>query len=109
MRAALGRGVADGRARGEDGFGDGGGRRERDPAPAGGNALIGYALGAVIAPINFTLVADETSKGSTAQGYWFFMAGLAVFTVLLSVCCLRSGMQRYQVKIANKDDYEITN
>ena len=74
-----------------------------------GNALIGYALGAVIAPINFTLVADETSKGSTAQGYWFFMAGLAVFTVLLSVCCLRSGMRRYQVKIANKDDYEITN
>ena len=74
-----------------------------------GNALIGYALGAVIAPINFTLVSDETSKGSTAQGYWFFMAGLAVFTVLLSVCCLRSGMRRYQVKIANKDDYEITN
>ena len=74
-----------------------------------GDALIGYALGAVIAPIDFTLVADETTKGSTAQGYWFFMAGLAVFTVLLSVCCLRSGMRRYQVKIANKDDYEITN
>ena len=74
-----------------------------------GDALIGYALGAVIAPLDFTLVADETTKGSTAQGYWFFMAGLAVFTVLLSVCCLRSGMRRYQVKIANKDDYEITN
>ena len=74
-----------------------------------GNAFIGYALGAVIAPINFTLVADETSKGSTAQGYWFFMAALSLFTILLSVCCLRSGMRRYQVKIANKDDYEIEN
>ena len=74
-----------------------------------GNAFIGYALGAVIAPINFTLVADETSKGSTAQGYGFFMAARSLFTILLSVCCLRSGMRRYQVKIANKDDYEIEN
>ena len=43
-----------------------------------GNALLGYIVGVVIAPINFTLAASAVEAApSTANGYWIILGSVA--------------------------------
>jgi hypothetical protein len=69
-----------------------------------GVAFLGYVVGAVIAPINFTLANLQTGEDKpTANGYWYVMGATMAAALLFGAFALFCGMRRNAVKISHKD------
>jgi hypothetical protein len=74
-----------------------------------GLALLGYLVGIIISPIDFTVEdADRVVEG-TMNAYWYIMGGTAAAALSWGYVALKRGMRRYTVKIANNDAYAIEN
>ena len=74
-----------------------------------GLALLGYLVGIIISPIDFTVEdADRVVEG-TMNAYWYIMGGTAAAALAWGYVALKRGMRRYTVKIANNDAYAIEN
>jgi hypothetical protein len=69
-----------------------------------GGVFLGYVVGLVIAPIDFTVDESLRESATTINIYWYVIGGVAAFAMMYAMIGLCCGMRRSHVKVTG-DDY----